>query len=82
MRILCIDNPKDNYYSIERQCSGEKLKLTRTDYKLFLMLISKEIIYSERARYEILENKTSFIVDLYTWTQYPDNTIEKILLEV
>lgn len=43
--------------TIDNQCTGKKMNITRDLYKLFLEFISIEYIHNKRRRYEILNNK-------------------------
>lgn len=65
-------------YTITGQCSGNRLKVDEKKYELFMDLISREIFYNDIRRYEILENKVSYISKLRGHTYIKDNIIEEI----
>jgi hypothetical protein len=56
---ICSDT--ESKYTISNQCNGDKLLVSRKSHKLFVDLISNEILHNDIRRYEIFNGKTEFI---------------------
>ena len=77
IRNIC--NKKIADYTLVKQCSDDKLLISQEHFDKFTELLTYEIIYNPMKRYQLLENKISAVVNLYSFSKQPNTEIVRII---